>query len=70
MLEEIDEQMNSGVEEECDDNDIDISRSKSGVGVCTNVNTSKSGVVIVQIIDEKAEEDKIEVPLGLDSNFG
>ena len=70
LLEEIDEQSNSGVEDRFDDNDIDGSRSKLGVGVYTNVNTSNPGVGIVLTIDEEAEGDKVEVPWGLDSNFG
>lgn len=39
-------------------------------GVCANVNTPNSGVGIVPTIDKKAEEDKIEIPQELDSNFG
>ena len=70
LLEEINEQSNSGVEDGFDNNDIDISRSKSGVGVCANVDTSNSGVGIVPTIDENVEEDKIEVSWGFDSNFG
>ena len=58
------------MEDEFDDNNIDVSRSKSGVGICANVNTSNSGVGIVPTFDEEVEEYKIEVPWGLDSNFG
>ena len=69
-MEEINEELNSGVEDGYDDNGIDNSKSKSGMGICTSVNTSNSGVGIVPIIDEEAEEDKVEVPRELDSNFG
>ena len=40
------------------------------MGICAGVNTSNSGVEIVPTIDEEAEEDKIEVPQELDSDFG
>ena len=62
LLEEIDEQSDSGVEDKFDDNDIDVNRSKSGVGICANVNTSNPGVGSVQTINEGVEEDKVEVP--------
>ena len=53
-----------------DDDDIDNSKSKSGMDICASVNISNSGVGIVPTIDEEAEEDKVEVPWELDSNFG
>ena len=70
LLEEVDEELNSGMEDRYDDNDIDNSKSKSGVGVCGGVSTSNSGVGIVPTINEEADEDKVEVPCEFDSNFG
>ena len=53
-----------------DDNDIDNSKQKSGVGISAGINTSNSGVGIVPTIDKEAEERKVELPWELDSNFG
>ena len=51
MVEEIDEESNLGVGGEYDGDDINYSKSKSGVGVCAGVSTSNSGVLKGPTID-------------------
>ena len=59
---EIDEEWNSGVGNEDNYDDIDNSTSKSGIGVCTNIITSNSGVGKCHTINEDAAKNKVEVP--------
>ena len=58
------------MEDGYDGDDIDNSKSKSGVGVCTNINTLNSGVGKGPTINEDTEEGKFEMPQGLDLDFG
>ena len=68
-MKEISKELNSGVEDEYDNNDIDDSKPKLGVGIYAGVKTSHSGVGIVLTIEEEVEENKIEIPRELDSYF-
>ena len=64
LVDEIDEESNSGVgdKDECDDDDIDNSTSTSGVDACANVNTSNSGVGKGPTINKDEYKDKVDVP--------
>ena len=69
LVEEINEESNSGVTDEDDYEGIDNSKSKSGGGVCAGVNTSISGVGNGPTINKDADEDKVEVTRELCLDF-
>ena len=69
-MDEINEELNLGVNDEYDDDGIDDSKSKLGMGVCTGVCTSNLGVGNGPTVDEEAEKGKVEVPWELNFDFG